>query len=193
MACGHCTIGVICRVLRLGSCEFSSVEEDELAIFLLQMPVSLPGGKVGVYASFRTISFSFKAVRSEYLSRTQRLRKGRPFSPFCTRHKLAPWPKTTYDIYIYIYIYIYIDTLAVLHVNVGLAQARPNYYTEPLLRNPKMVAGRIVVSAIETPLESQVKQSRSLCLYLLSVSGNRVPVYVLSLPLLLPLLHDSVC
>ena len=92
--------GVICRVLRLGSCEFSSVEEDELAIFLLPMPVSLPGGKVGVYASFRTISFSFKAVRSEYLSRTQQLRKGRPSCPFCTRHKLAPWPKTTYDIYI---------------------------------------------------------------------------------------------
>ena len=82
MACGHCIIGVICRVLRLGSCEFSSVEEDELAIFLLPMPVSLPGGKVGVYASFRTISFSFKAVRSEYLSRTQRLRKGRPFVHF---------------------------------------------------------------------------------------------------------------
>ena len=123
VACGHCIIGVICRVLRLGFCEFSSVEEDELAIFLLPMPVSLPGGTVGVYASFRTISFSFKAVRSEYLSRTQRLRKGRPFCPFFTRHKLAPWPKTTYDIYIY----IYIDTLAVLHVNVGLAQARPNY------------------------------------------------------------------
>ena len=33
-------------------------------------------------------------------------------------HKCAPWPKTTYD--------IYIDMLAVLHVNVGLAQARPN-------------------------------------------------------------------
>ena len=81
MACGHCIVGVICRVLRLGSCEFSSVEEDELAIFLLPIPVSLPGGKVGVYASFRTISFSFKAVRSEYLSRTQRLRKGRPFCP----------------------------------------------------------------------------------------------------------------
>ena len=95
VAWGHCIIGVICRILRLGSCEFSSVEEDELAIFLLPMPVSLPGGKFGVYASFRAISFSFKAVRSEYLSRTQRLRKGRPFCPFCTRHKLAPRPKTT--------------------------------------------------------------------------------------------------
>ena len=46
MACGHCIIGVICRVLRLGSCEFSSVEEDELAIFLLPMPVSLPGERL---------------------------------------------------------------------------------------------------------------------------------------------------
>ena len=129
MACGHCIIGVICRVLRLGSCEFSSVEEDELAIFLLPMPVSLPGGKVGVYASFRMISFSFKAVRSEYLSRTQWLRKGRPFCLFCTRHKFAPWPKTTYGTYIHIYIYIYIythtDSGGVLHVSVGLAQARP--------------------------------------------------------------------
>ena len=96
---GHCIIGVICRVLRLGSCEFSSVEKDELAIFLLPMP----GGKVGVYASFWAMSFSFKAVRSEYLSPTQQLRKGWPSCPFHTRHKLAPWPKTTYDIYIYIY------------------------------------------------------------------------------------------
>ena len=103
MACGHCIIGVICRVLRLGSCEFSSVEEDELAIFLLPMPVSLPGEKVGVYASFRTIYFSFKAVHSEYLSRTQWLRKGRPFCLFCTGHKFAPWPKTTYGTYIYTY------------------------------------------------------------------------------------------
>ena len=29
VACGHCIIGVICRVLRLGSCEFSSMEEDD--------------------------------------------------------------------------------------------------------------------------------------------------------------------
>ena len=78
------------------------MEKDELAIFLLPMPVSLPGGKVGVYDSFRTISYWFKAVRSENLSRTQRLRKGRPFCPFCTQHKLAPWPKTTYNIYIYV-------------------------------------------------------------------------------------------
>ena len=117
MACGHC----ICRVLRLGSCEFSSVEKDELAIFLHPMPVSLPGGKVGVYASFRTISFSFKALRSEYLSRTQWLRKGRPFCLFCTRHKFAPWPKTTYGTY------THTDSGGVLPVSVGLAQARPKY------------------------------------------------------------------
>ena len=54
----------------------SSVEEDELAIFLLPMPLSLPGGEVGVSASFRTISFSFEAVRGEYLSRTERNAKG---------------------------------------------------------------------------------------------------------------------
>ena len=84
--------------------KFSSVEEDEFSIFLLPMPVSLPEGEVGVSASFRTISFLFEVIRGEYLSRTQRLRKGRPSCPFCTRHKLAPWPKT-YDIYIYIYIY----------------------------------------------------------------------------------------
>ena len=45
--------------------KFSSVEEDELAIFLLPMPVSLPGGEVGVFPSFRTISTSFEAVRGE--------------------------------------------------------------------------------------------------------------------------------
>ena len=58
--------------------KFSSLEEDELAICLFPMTVSLPGGEVGVSASFRTISFLFEAVRGEYLSRTQRLRKGRP-------------------------------------------------------------------------------------------------------------------
>ena len=100
--------------------KFSSVEEDELAIFLLSMPVTLPGGEVGVSASFRTISFSFADVHNEYLSRMQRLHKGWPSCPFCTRHKLAPWPKQTYDIY------IYIDTLAVLHVSVRLVQARPS-------------------------------------------------------------------
>ena len=85
--------------------KFSSVEEDELAIFLLPMPVSLPGEEVGV--PFRTISFSFEAICGEYLSRTKRLRKGRPSCPFCTQHKLAPWSKTD-DIYIILYIYIYI-------------------------------------------------------------------------------------
>ena len=70
--------------------KFSSVEEDEFSIFLLPMPVSLPGGEVGVSASFRTISFSLEAIRGEYLSRTEPQRKGRPSCPFCTRHKLAP-------------------------------------------------------------------------------------------------------
>ena len=64
------------------------------------MPVSLPEGEVGVSASFRTISFSVEATRSEYLSRMQRLRKGRASCPLCTRHKLDPWPKTD-DRYIY--------------------------------------------------------------------------------------------
>ena len=112
------------------------------------MPVSLPEGEVGVSVSFRTISLPFEAIRAEYLSRTQWLRKGRPSCPFCTWYKLAPWPKTD-DIYNYIYIYIYIyrrtrcttrtcgarsgspqiyiDALAVLLVHVGLAQARPKY------------------------------------------------------------------
>ena len=63
------------------------------------MPVSLPEGEVGVSVSFRTISLPFEAIRGEYLSRTQWLRKGRPSCPFCTRYKLSPWPKT-YDIYI---------------------------------------------------------------------------------------------
>ena len=58
------------------------------------MPVSLPEGEVGVSFSFRTISLPFEAIRAEYLSRMQWLRKGRPSCPFCTRYKLAPWPKT---------------------------------------------------------------------------------------------------
>ena len=99
------------------------------------MPVSLPEGEVGVSFSFRTISLPFEAIRAEYLSRTQWLRKGRPSCPFCTRYKLAPWPKT-YDRYIYIYIYIYTDAPAVVLVHVGLAQARPNkiaIYTRQML------------------------------------------------------------
>ena len=71
--------------------KFLSMEEDELAIFLLPMPVSLPGGEVGVSASFRMISFSFETIRGKYLSLTLWLRKGRLSCPFCTRHKLAPW------------------------------------------------------------------------------------------------------
>ena len=75
--------------------KFSSVEEDELAIFLLPMPVSLPGGEVGVSALFHTISFSFEAVRDEYLRRMQRLHKGRPSCPFSTRYKLPHGLKRT--------------------------------------------------------------------------------------------------
>ena len=45
-------------------------------------------GKVSTL--FRTISFSFQAVRDKYLSRAQRLRKEWPFCSFCTRHKLLP-------------------------------------------------------------------------------------------------------
>ena len=84
------------------------------------MPVSFPEGEVGVSVSFRTISLPFEAIHGEYLSRTQWLRKGQPSCPFCTRYKLAPWPKTD-DIY------IYTDAPAVLLIHVGLAQARPNY------------------------------------------------------------------
>ena len=51
------------------------------------MPVSLPEGEAGVSVSFRTISLPFEAIRAEYLSRTQWLRK------------LVPWPKT-YDRYV---------------------------------------------------------------------------------------------
>ena len=58
-------------------------------------------------ASCRTVSFSFEPVRSECLRRTQWLHKGRPSCPFCTRHELAPWPKSDDNIYIIIYIYIY--------------------------------------------------------------------------------------
>ena len=61
-----------------------------MALFLLPMPASLPEEEVGVSDSFRMISFSFEAVRGEYLSRTQRLRKGWPFCPLCTQHKLTP-------------------------------------------------------------------------------------------------------
>ena len=85
------------------------------------MPVSLPEGEVGVSASFRTISFSFEAIRAEYLSRTQWLRKGRPSCPRCTPHKLAPWPKTD-DRYIYMYNYIYIYILVnVKHCGASLS------------------------------------------------------------------------
>ena len=84
----------------------------------MQIPVSLPEGEVGVSASFPTISFLFEVIRGEYLSRTQRLGKGRPSCSFCIRGL-----NRTIDIYI---LYIYTDALAVLLVHVGLAQARPN-------------------------------------------------------------------
>ena len=53
--------------------KFSSVEADELAIFLFPMPVSLPGGEVGVSASFRTISFTplYNAHRKATKNNTQ--------------------------------------------------------------------------------------------------------------------------
>ena len=60
----------------------------------------------------------FEVIRDEYLSRTPRLRKGRPSCPFCTRGL-----NRTIDVR-----YIYTDALAVLLVHVGLAQARPNNY-----------------------------------------------------------------
>ena len=83
------------------------------------MPVSLPEGEVGVSVSFHTMSLPFEAIRAEYLSRTQWLRKGRPSCPFCIRYKLVPWPKT-YDRYIYIYIIIY---------NYIYIQTHPLYYS----------------------------------------------------------------
>ena len=74
-------------------------------------------------ASFRMISFLFEVIRGEYLSRTQRLRKGRPSCPFCTRGLYKSDDR-----------YVYIDALAVLLVHVGLAHARPN--KGPLLHVP---------------------------------------------------------
>ena len=86
-----------------------------MALFLLPMLESLPGGEVGVSASFHMIFFSFEAVRGKYLSRTQRLRKGQQSCPFCTQHKLAPGPKQMYDIlYTSIYIYMWICTLDIM-------------------------------------------------------------------------------
>ena len=70
-------IGVICRLLRLGSCEIlERVEKiSSRYSFFRSMPVSLPVGEVEMSASidsFRTISFTFEAICGEYLNRTQR-------------------------------------------------------------------------------------------------------------------------
>ena len=93
------------------------------------MPVSLPEGEVGVSVSFRTISLPFEVIRAEYLSRTQWLRKGRPSCPFCTRYKLAPWPKT-YDIYIItVVLHIIIIIIIIIIIRVHHVQK----YTRAIL------------------------------------------------------------
>ena len=81
-------------------------------------------------ASFRTISFTFEAVRGEYLSRTQRATQ-RPAILSMQQKEIygKPYVRRIY-IYIYIlyiYIYIYTDAAEAKLVSVGLAQARPNY------------------------------------------------------------------
>ena len=73
-------------------------------------------------ASFRTISFTFEAVRGEYLSRTQRATQ-RPAILSMLQMEIYGKP---YVRRIYIYIYIYIDAAEAKLVSVGLAQARPN-------------------------------------------------------------------
>ena len=73
-----------------------------------------------MFASFRTISFTFEAVRGEYLSRTQRATQRPPSCPCCK------WKFTASRTY-GAYIYIYIDAAEAKLVSVGLAQARPNY------------------------------------------------------------------
>ena len=74
-------------------------------------------------ASCRMISFSFEAVGGEYLSRMQRLRKGRPSCLFCK------WKYTVSHAY-GTYIYRERDAAEVKLVSVGLAQARPNNIIE---------------------------------------------------------------
>ena len=71
-------------------------------------------------ASFRTISFTFEAVRGEYLSRTQRATQ-RPAILFMLQMEIYGKPYIRR-----IYIYIYIDAAEAKLVSVGLAQARPN-------------------------------------------------------------------
>ena len=71
-------------------------------------------------ASFRTISFSFEAVRGEYLSRTQRATQ-RPAILSMLQMEIYGKPYVRR-----IHIYIYIDAAEAKLVSVGLAQARPN-------------------------------------------------------------------
>ena len=53
-----------------------------MAIFLLPIPVSVPGRVVGVSALFRVIFYLFEAIRDEYLSHMQWLCKGGHFVHF---------------------------------------------------------------------------------------------------------------
>ena len=77
-----------------------------------------------MFASFRTISCMFEAVRGEYLSRTQRATQ-MPAMLSMLQMEIYGKPYVR-RIYIYIYIYIYIDAAEAKLVSVGFAQARPN-------------------------------------------------------------------
>ena len=80
-----------------------------------------------MFASFRTISFTFEAVRGEYLSSTQRATQ-RPAILSMLQMEIYGKPYVR-RIYIYIYnIYNIIDAAEAKLVSVGLAQARPNKY-----------------------------------------------------------------
>ena len=72
-------------------------------------------------ASCRTISFSFEAVRGEYLSRTQSATQRAAILSI-----LCKWKYTVSRTYTTLYIYI--DAADARFVSVGLAQARPNEY-----------------------------------------------------------------
>ena len=75
-------------------------------------------------ASFCTISFSFEAVRDEYLSRMQRATQRAAILSFLQMEVYGkPYVQ---HIYIYIYVYIYIDAAETKPVSVGLTQARPS-------------------------------------------------------------------
>ena len=79
-------------------------------------------------ASFCTISFSFEAVRDEYLSRMQRATQRAAILSFLQMEVYGkPYVQHIYIyIYIYIYVYIYIDAAETKLVSVGLTQARPS-------------------------------------------------------------------